>query len=386
MNILIVSHGIPSKDDPQWGCFEFDQAQALKSLGHKVIVAAVDGRYRRIKRKRGITHRVIDGIDTYLVYWFPLKILSFFKMLQLWVRPQMALMIFDRIVRDEGIPDIIYAHYLFGMKDMSKVHIKYPMIPIVGIEHWSKMNQDSISKDLYSHGVIAYNTVDRLLAVSNSLKDRIKKHFNKDADVVYDMLGQEFINSCMNKKNIGSTFRFIAVGSLYQIKRYDMLIRAFAQSGLSNENCGVVIIGDGEEKRSLHLLIRELGLEEKVLLVGRKNKQEIINYLRECHVFVVSSSSETFGVACVEALSQGLPAIATRCGGPEEFISEKNGIMVPTDDSDALADAMRYMFCNYERFDSEAISEDCRKRFAPNVIAERLDQIFEEEIQKKQLS
>ena len=38
MYILLISRGIPSKEEPQWGCFEFDQARALKELGHKVVV------------------------------------------------------------------------------------------------------------------------------------------------------------------------------------------------------------------------------------------------------------------------------------------------------------------------------------------------------------
>ena len=60
MYILLVSRGIPSTKDPQWGCFEFDQAQALKSLGHKVVILSVDERIRFYRRKLGITHAVID--------------------------------------------------------------------------------------------------------------------------------------------------------------------------------------------------------------------------------------------------------------------------------------------------------------------------------------
>lgn len=51
MHILIISHGYPTPDDPQYGCFEKDQALALSRLEHKVSIASVDGRYRQYKRK-----------------------------------------------------------------------------------------------------------------------------------------------------------------------------------------------------------------------------------------------------------------------------------------------------------------------------------------------
>ena len=54
MFILLISRGVPTKRDPQWGCFERDQANALRALGHKVVVVSVDTRFRLFYRKFGI--------------------------------------------------------------------------------------------------------------------------------------------------------------------------------------------------------------------------------------------------------------------------------------------------------------------------------------------
>ena len=78
MFILIISRGIPSKRYPQWGCFEKDQAEALASIGHKVVVASVDGRFRFIYRKRGLTHVVINGVDYYNHYLLPHALVNLF--------------------------------------------------------------------------------------------------------------------------------------------------------------------------------------------------------------------------------------------------------------------------------------------------------------------
>ena len=93
------------------------------------------------------------------------------------------------------------------------------------------------------------------------------------------------------------------------------------------------------------------------------------------------SKTETFGVACIEALSQGLPAIATKCGGPEEFINDNNGILVPVDDVDALAESMTKMHATYECYDRTAIAEECLCKFSPSVIAKQLTSIFEEVVE-----
>ena len=65
MFIVLISRGVPSKRDPQWGCFEKDQAEALTNLGHKVVVISVDSRFRTYWRKLGITHYRINDIDYY---------------------------------------------------------------------------------------------------------------------------------------------------------------------------------------------------------------------------------------------------------------------------------------------------------------------------------
>ena len=65
MYILMISRGIPTKEFPQWGCFEQDQAEALQKAGHKVVVVSVDSRFLLMYRKLGITYNYRNGIDYY---------------------------------------------------------------------------------------------------------------------------------------------------------------------------------------------------------------------------------------------------------------------------------------------------------------------------------
>ena len=135
MYILLVSRGIPSTKDPQWGCFEFDQAQALKSLGHKVVILSVDERIRFYRRKLGITHAVIDGIECYNLRFIPKKISNLlgFSISSKISRAQYDYL-FNHIISKEGIPDIIYSHYLKISYNAIFLKNKYNL-PLVAIEH-----------------------------------------------------------------------------------------------------------------------------------------------------------------------------------------------------------------------------------------------------------
>ena len=71
MYILMIARGYPTEEDPQWGCFEQDQAEALCNNGHQVVVLSVDSRFLWKFRKVGITHYSKNGVNYYNSFWFP---------------------------------------------------------------------------------------------------------------------------------------------------------------------------------------------------------------------------------------------------------------------------------------------------------------------------
>lgn len=380
MKILIIANGYPNKHDPQWGCFEKDQAVALKNLGHEVCIMYVDRRFRTYWRKIGLTSFIDNGIAVFGIFWFPAFSLGkmFPKLYCRWISLMQGI-VFKGMLKHWGKPDIIYAHYLYNIAFATELKEKYG-IPLVGIEHWSELTKNELRPLHRFWGETAYSKADKILAVSDSLRSHIKRHFGKDSTVVYDMLGQEFVSAPIPEHSLNDHFTFVAVGSLIQIKGYDILIEAFRQSGLSQSGCKVIIVGAGQEHDNLKKQIQRTYLQDSVLLTGRKSKEEIISVLAKSHAFILSSRAETFGVACIEALSQGLPCIATRCGGPEEFINERNGLLVPPNDVDSMAAAMQTMYDNYCHYDCASIAAEIRRRFGPQTIAKQLTMILEKNI------
>lgn len=385
MKILIMANGYPTDKEPQWGCFEKDQALALQRLGHDVCIMYIDGRFRMEKRKIGVNHFYDKGLSVYGIFWFPFVLISKLKInLKLKLKQRMLCSLYKKMVKMEGKPDIIYAHYLYNIACASILKKKFN-IPLVGIEHWSVLNQDVLAKDILYGGDIAYNNADKIISVSETLKMQIYKHFHHDSIVIHNMVGEEFFIQRPIQERNSDEIVFVSTGSLIKRKGYDILIKALAiissKLGLWKLN----IIGDGPERDNLQQMIDAYHLNNNVKLLGRKNKQEIISLLHDSDMFVFPSRMENFSVAVLEALSTGLPVVATICGGIKECIDEKNGILVPVEDVDSLATGILAMYKNLKNYDCQAIADDCKKQFSPNVIVQQLISVFEEVKQKNNL-
>lgn len=382
--ILMLSRGIPSKYHPQWGCFEKDQAEALAAYGHKVVVISVDARFKRHKGHFGLHHVVNNGVEYYNYVVFPGVFLS--KIIgvtnnRMKVHFYYVDKMFQQIVAEHGKPDILYSQFYSNTMLGVKLKQKYN-IPLVGIEHLSRFNEKTLSKDDVQGATYAFQGVDTLIAVSKSLADNLEKRFGVKSLVIHNMYGPEFGKDSDRDfiSKVKKPIVFIATASLIYRKGFDMLINAFAKAQLPKGSWKLNIIGWGEEKKNLEQLIGSCGLHENIFLLGKKGKVEIANELSVSHVFVLPSRNENFSVAILEALSMGLPVIATDCGGIRECLNDKNGMIVPVDDIDAMAGTLRRMVDTYTQYDSNYIAEDCKKRFSPMAIAEKLTTVFEDTI------
>lgn len=132
-----------------------------------------------------------------------------------------------------------------------------------------------------------------------------------------------------------------AVGNIRRPKDYPTFIRAAAILARRDPRYQFVIAGEGsgELLSSLQMLRDELGLKGRLHLLGMRN--DIRRVLGNLDVFVLSSTTEGFSIACIEAMACGVPVVATRSGGPQEIIeSGTSGLLVPVGDAEAIADSV----------------------------------------------
>lgn len=133
------------------------------------------------------------------------------------------------------------------------------------------------------------------------------------------------------------TFVALFVGRLVQRKGVDVLLRAWVATTAAR-NGTLLLVGDGPERESLEAMARELGIAASVHFAGERT--DTLGCYAAADAFVFPSRREGLPNALLEAMSCGLPSIATRIGGCLDVVTDGSGILVPADDAPALATAL----------------------------------------------
>jgi glycosyltransferase involved in cell wall biosynthesis len=141
----------------------------------------------------------------------------------------------------------------------------------------------------------------------------------------------------------------IFVGRLIKEKHVDVLVRAFAKLLPESLDRTLLILGDGPEREAIRSLIRDLAIEDRVLLKPfLDSHDEVIGLMKSSHVCVIPSTREGFGIAALEALACGLPVVtvAHPDNAITELITEGTGFLSSLSAED-LADKIRVALCRY---------------------------------------
>ena len=132
------------------------------------------------------------------------------------------------------------------------------------------------------------------------------------------------------------------IGSLCALrteKRSDLLLEAFAKARSAREGMKLLIVGSGPMLPALEQQRRRLDLE--AVCRFEPAKVEVVDWLRSMDIFVLSSSSESFPNALLEAMACGCCVIGSRVGGVPELITHgENGLLFDSGDAAGLADAL----------------------------------------------
>ncbi len=193
---------------------------------------------------------------------------------------------------------------------------------------------------------LTYPRVKNIIAVSEDVADILKSDFSlKSVSRIYNPVDVEDIVAQVEKPYEHPKPFIVALGRFHEVKRYDLLIDAYAQSKLQEE-CDLIIVGDGELRAELEKQVNQLQLHEKVHFAGTQNNP--FPYLAGAKFLTLSSRTEAFPMVLIEALALQTPVVATDCPtGPREIVNHnENGLLVENENTEAFSEAMDKLYFN----------------------------------------
>ncbi|UOO77152.1 glycosyltransferase [Neisseria sp. Dent CA1/247] len=377
MHVLIIPSWYPSSPTDINGIFFRQQAHALQRAGLKVGVIAPVFRSLRgepasiVTGGYGQRYHLDEGIPTYLhksMYFFPHTRLDRLR----WLTAGMRL--FRRYVRENGLPDILHAHSMNHAGILAhKIH-QTTGIPYVLTEHSSALALNRTRKWQRKGMRESAKQCAARIAVSRDFCRLLEKEYpGLDWQYIPNILPAKFFQSFhLDGKPKNQDFTFCSVANLKRSKGFDILLPAFADALKKHPNLKLKIGGSGLFEAQLHKMTEELGIDHAVTFLGKLQNEEVLDLMRSSDAFVLASRYETFGVVFIEALSQGLPVVATRCGGPNALITPEKGLLVPTENQEALAEALVSLYENRHRYDPEALRKSCLEEFGEQSVVRQI--------------
>ena len=290
MRILLVSQMYPGPDDPDHGVFVRQIDQALARRGHEI--------------GRAVLYRRAGGAPKYL---------------ELARRTAAAARAFR--------PDVVYAHFLVPT---GLIGVVAGRAPVVVTAHGQDVANVGSMPGIRTATRLVARRAAAIVAVSDYLRRELQAK-------VPEARGKTKVVDCgvdlerfrVERPPDGAT-RYLSLGSLIARKNVLRLARAFEAVGEGT----LTFVGDGPLRSVLEG-------RPGITLAGRVPYEEVPRWLASGHVVCQPSLVEPFGQALLEAMACGRSVVATRVGGPPEFVPPEAGVLVDPADEDALAHAMR---------------------------------------------
>lgn len=389
MLIFVMPSSYPNDINPQASIFVHEQCVALQKAGCEVVVLDATlfrWKYWFDKTCYRIYRHEKDGINIYSRHTQNLLMNRLFRLTTIRFRSRMK-KLFQKAVKDYGMPDLIYAHFTYPSGYVASELAKKNDIPLMVMEHGGFYMRANVAP--YLRKILAKTVAGANLfaCVSDAQRKCLYQWAgtNKEIKIINNMIDDRFRYFPLRDKE---AFTFFSAGNLYKVKRMDLLIRAFCQAFSAEEKVLLKIAGEGEERQLLESLIKKNNREHQILLLGRLNREDMLQGYIDCNVFALASEHESFGIAYREAMAVGRPVIATDNGGISTGWKDSYGQIVSLNDELALAKALRSVYENFESYNLKHISDDCVKNYhsknvVKNIIIEMKKIIKYNEINKQ---
>lgn len=232
---------------------------------------------------------------------------------------------------------------------------------------------------------VSLRCVDRVIMVNENMRNhpRLARLAAAKLDVIENGISIDVSESVSSSRPqlenyTRSRFTYGAIGRLSPEKGFDILLEAFAGLVSAGNDVQLVILGEGEQRTFLETLVKDLGLEKRVLLPGFVPAAR--NYLSLFDVFVMSSLTEGLPMVLLEAMAAEIPIVATRVGGIPQVLGEGcGGDLVEAGNKNALQNAMASILKDPRLAQERSVwsVRRVRQRYSSRAMAFKYTQVYQ---------
>jgi len=388
VRVAVVAEWYPSPGDPVLGIWAHRQAQAARDAGAEVRVLALRRPIPPLAVARELIHfppatgplsdwtagartslrpLSLDGLSiTPVPFLAPPRPISYGSW-GYWMAPGLARAL-DRLYGEWRF-DVLHAHNLAPTGHAAARWIRHRHRPTLIVSaHGPDMIHVAADSSIGRRAcVAAIARADLVMANSMWAAHRCEAIAGRTLPVRIVHLGAD-VPPAIAPRN-GQT-RMVTVAHLVERKRHDVVLRALATLDPARRP-EYLVIGDGPCRPGLERLAAELGVADRVRFLGQLDNSEAVARAAACDLFVMPGVEEPFGVAFVEAMAAGLPAIGGRGeGGPEDIAAAGPGmVLVKPGDARELASTIERLTA--DRSELARLGAAARETVAANFTWER---------------
>lgn len=397
LKVLALSHMFPHPDQLSSGPFILEQVAALRRHGD-VDVRVLVGRpfwmmnrnpVRLIKANR-CYKRFHDAcgwyeIDGVLVRYVPYRVFWRFMTHGWSYRSAMCRDIEQ--LRAEFPFDIVHAHTAYTDGSAGREIARRYNVPLVITEHTGPFTILTRNPVVKRWTLRSLKSAARVIAVSNAQSRSVARHlpskYHGKFTVLPNVVDTELFHPPAKWSPDPRAPRIIFVGFFVAIKRLPMLLAAFEQVHRRLPGARLRLVGGGETPEQESVLresIDRMNLDGSVEILGYQSREEIARILREeSDILVLASEAETFGCVLTEAMACGKPVVSTRCGGPEDIITDPSlGELAANGSADDLARSILDVAARLPSYSPERIRAHVEDHFSSPAVARRIVDIYKQ--------
>ena len=349
MKVLFLSAWYPTKRDAMAGLFVQKHAEAVMQQGADVRVLYTEAK----------------GINWYIDMWHMWR-----KLKQEW-----------------GLPDVVQMNVLDKNGLLAWWLNKCYKIPYIIVEHWSGYLPANFSFRGGWHGKIM-KAIARgatcILPVSQMLEDAMKncgienKKWLRIHNVVDDFFYKPISSFTIPKKKNG-IFRFLHVSCFDEkAKNIQGLLRAVRDVARESQDFELILVGTGVDYSEDRTYAESLDFPKgTITFTGEQTPYEVAQWMQQSDCFLFFSRYENAPVVLSECISAGIPIISTNAGGIPEMVHEDCGILVNSEDEQALSFAIRNIILNYKSYSSMTIKK-YGEQYSYDSVGKKLMEVYQD--------